>query len=50
MKGLKKQKEVYMTRMECVEAMHKYADMVMRIVLYYCKNKYDAEDITQNVF
>ncbi len=39
-----------MTRAECVEAMEKYADMVYRIALNYCKNKYDAEDITQEVF
>jgi len=39
-----------MTRMECIEAMNKYANMVMRIALNYCKNKYDAEDITQDVF
>ena len=39
-----------MTQMECAVAMRKYADMVMRIALNYCKNKYDAEDITQEVF
>ena len=39
-----------MTRMECVEAMKTYSDMVYRIALNYCKNKYDAEDITQEVF
>lgn len=39
-----------MTRVECVGAMEKYADMVYRIALNYCKNKYDAEDITQEVF
>lgn len=39
-----------MTRMECVEALDKYSDMVYRIALNYCKNKYDAEDITQEVF
>jgi RNA polymerase sigma-70 factor (ECF subfamily) len=30
--------------------MKTYADMVYRIALNYCKNKYDAEDITQEVF
>ncbi len=39
-----------MTRIECINAMRTYADMVMRIALNYCKNKYDAEDITQEVF
>ena len=39
-----------MTRVECIEAMRKYANMVMRVALNYCRNKYDAEDITQNVF
>ena len=41
---------VVMTRMECVEAMEIHSDMVYRIALNYCRNKYDAEDITQEVF
>lgn len=27
-----------------------YADVVYRVALSYCKNKYDAEDIVQNTF
>lgn len=39
-----------MERNKCIEALHNYGNMVMRIALNYCRNKYDAEDITQNVF
>ncbi len=39
-----------MTQMECIDAMNRHGNMVMRIALNYCKNKYDAEDITQDVF
>ena len=32
------------------EVIERYKDMVYRIACAYCKNRYDAEDITQEVF
>ena len=39
-----------MDRINYTEIVEKYADNIYRVALSYCKNKYDAEDILQNVF
>lgn len=39
-----------MDRINYTQAVDKYANTIYRIALNYCKNKYDAEDILQNVF
>lgn len=39
-----------MDTIEYTRVVEKYANNVYKIALSYCKNKYDAEDILQNVF
>lgn len=39
-----------MDRINYTEIVEKYADNIYRVALSYCKNKYDAEDVLQNVF
>lgn len=39
-----------MDRINYTEIVERYANNIYRITLSYCKNKYDAEDVLQNVF
>lgn len=39
-----------MDRSNYTKIVEKYANNIYRITLSYCKNKYDAEDVLQNVF
>ncbi|MFQ9514806.1 MAG: RNA polymerase sigma factor [Eubacterium sp.] len=39
-----------MDRINYTEIVEKYANNIYRVALSYCKNKYDAEDVLQNVF
>ena len=39
-----------MDKVQYTNVVEKYANNMYRIALNYCKNKYDAEDILQNVF
>lgn len=39
-----------MDRINYTETVERYANNIYRVALSYCKNKYDAEDILQNVF
>ena len=39
-----------MKRTEYIKTVERYSNNLYKIALSYCKNKYDAEDILQNVF
>ena len=39
-----------MKRTEYIKKVERYSNNLYKIALSYCKNKYDAEDILQNVF
>lgn len=39
-----------MDRINYTKIVEKYANNIYKVALSYCKNKYDAEDVLQNVF
>jgi RNA polymerase sigma-70 factor (ECF subfamily) len=46
----KRDRKEDMDRVDYVKAVEQYSNNLYKIAMSYCKNRYDAEDILQNVF